>query len=107
MPGSLFPFQFTAPLRVAAATETGSAHFMNRALRVLLILLCFEMGALLLYLPWSVYWDQNYFLSHFPSLIPILLHPSFRGAVSGMGVLDIILAINLITHRRPLPAATQ
>jgi hypothetical protein len=80
---------------------------MNRALRVLLILLCFEMGALLLYLPWSVYWDQNYFLSHFPSLIPILLHPSFRGAVSGMGVLDIILAINLITHRRPLPAATQ
>jgi hypothetical protein len=79
---------------------------MNRVLRALLILLCFEMGALLLYLPWSVYWDQNYFLSHFPSLIPVFLHPSFRGAVSGIGVLDIILAINLITNRRPIPAST-
>ena len=79
---------------------------MNRVLRALLILLCFEMGALLLYLPCSVYWDQNYFLSHFPSLIPVFLHPSFRGAVSGIGVLDIILAINLITNRRPIPAST-
>ncbi|HME13127.1 MAG TPA: hypothetical protein VKF79_09720 [Candidatus Acidoferrum sp.] len=79
---------------------------MNRVLRVLLILLCFEMGALLLYLPWSVYWDQNYFLSHFPSLIPVLLHPSFRGAVSGIGVLDIILAVSLITQRHPQPAQT-
>lgn len=79
---------------------------MNRVLRVLLILLCFEMGALLLYLPWSVYWDQNYFLNHFPSLIPVLLHPSFRGAVSGIGVLDIILAVSLITQRRPQLAQT-
>lgn len=79
---------------------------MNRVLRALLVVLCFEMGALLLYLPWSVYWDQNYFLSHFPSLVPVLLHPSFRGAVSGLGVLDILLAFNLITDRRPLPSAT-
>jgi hypothetical protein len=73
---------------------------MNRVLRALLIVLCFEMGALLLYLPWSIYWDHNYFLSHFPSLIPVLLHPSFRGAVSGIGVLDIFLAINLISRRQ-------
>jgi hypothetical protein len=79
---------------------------MNRVLRALLVVLCFEMGALLLYLPWSVYWDQNYFLSHFPSLIPVLLHPSFRGAVSGLGVLDILLGFNLITDRRPLPSVT-
>jgi hypothetical protein len=79
---------------------------MNRVFRALLVVLCFEMGALLLYLPWSVYWDQNYFLSHFPSLIPVLLHPSFRGAVSGVGVLDILLAFNLITNRKPLPSAT-
>ena len=79
---------------------------MNRVLRVLLVVLCFEMGALLLYLPWSIFWDQNYFLSHFPTLIPVLLHPSFRGGVSGLGVLDILLAFNLITNRRPLPSAT-
>jgi hypothetical protein len=80
---------------------------MNRILHVLVILLCFEMGALLLYLPWSMYWDQNYFLSHFPSLIPVLLHPSFRGGVSGLGVLDILLAINLMTHRRPVASSVS
>jgi len=67
-----------------------------------LVVLCFEMGALLLYLPWSVYWDQNYFLHHIPVLVPVLLHPSFRGAVSGLGVLDILLAINLISQRQSL-----
>jgi hypothetical protein len=79
---------------------------MNRVFRALLVVLCFEMGALLLYLPWSIFWDQNYFLSHFPTLIPVLLHPSFRGGVSGLGVLDILLAFNLITNRKPLPSAT-
>jgi hypothetical protein len=57
------------------------------------------MGALLLYLPWTSFWEQNYFLSHFPVLIPVLLHPSFRGAVSGLGVVDIILAIGMIGSR--------
>jgi hypothetical protein len=72
---------------------------MNRVLRALLVVLCFEMGALLLYLPWTAFWEQNYFLSHFPSLMPVLLHPSFRGAISGLGVVDIILAIGMIGSR--------
>jgi hypothetical protein len=72
---------------------------MNRILRALLVVLCFEMGALLLYLPWTSFWEQNYFLSHFPVLMPVLLHPSFRGAVSGLGVVDIILAISMIGSR--------
>jgi hypothetical protein len=81
---------------------------MNRIWRALLVVLCFEMGALLLYLPWTAYWEQNYFLSHFPSLLPILLHPSFRGVVSGIGVLDIILAFSLIGSRSsPTRVSTQ
>src|SRR5260370_35495365 len=79
---------------------------MNRIYRALLVVVAFEMGALLLYLPWSGYWEQNFFLSHYPSLIPIVLHPSFRGAVSGVGVLDILLAIGWIgsgTGPQPVP----
>jgi len=72
---------------------------MNRAFRALLVVICFEMGALLLYLPWSAFWEQNFFLSHFPSIIPVVLHPSFRGAVSGLGVLDILLALGFIGSR--------
>ena len=72
---------------------------MHRIFRALMVVLAFEMGALLLYLPWSGYWEQNYFLSHYPSLIRVVLHPSFRGAVSGIGVLDILLAISWIGSR--------
>jgi hypothetical protein len=72
---------------------------MNRVFRAMLVVLCFEMGALLLYLPWTAFWEQNYFLSHFPALMPIALHPSFRGIVSGIGVLDILLAFGLIGSR--------
>src|SRR6266436_6135915 len=72
---------------------------MNRVYRALLVVLAFEMGAMLLYLPWSGYWEQNFFLSYYPSLIPVVLPPSFRGAVSGLGVLDILLALGWIGSR--------
>jgi hypothetical protein len=69
---------------------------MNRILSAVLVVVCCMMGAILFYLPWTGIWEQNYFLTHFPSLMRILLHPSFRGAVSGLGILDIFLAIRMI-----------
>jgi hypothetical protein len=74
---------------------------MNRILSALLVVVCCIMGAILFYLPWTGIWEQNYFLSHFPSLMRILLHPSFRGAVSGLGILDIFLAIRMIGPDTP------
>src|SRR5215813_2333517 len=77
---------------------------MNKALRVILIVLCLEMGAFLLYLPWSSFWEQNYFLHHLPSSLRVfLLHSSFRGIVSGLGVLDILVAISLIQSKAGSP----
>jgi len=76
---------------------------MNKVLRAITIVLCFELGALLLYLPWSAFWEQNYFLVHFPSLMPFALHPSVRGLVSGLGVLDIFVAIGLLQSRGEAP----
>jgi hypothetical protein len=69
---------------------------MNRMLSAVLVVVLCIMGAILFYLPWTSFWEKNYFLSHFPSLMRILLHPAFRGAVSGLGVLDIFLAVNMI-----------
>ena len=72
---------------------------MNRLLRALAVVLLFEMGALLLYLPWSTFWEQNYFFRHFPALVPFVLNPSVRGLISGLGVLDILLAFGLFSSR--------
>jgi hypothetical protein len=87
--------------------ETGSlrkgfpqAFFkMTRLLRVLIVLILFELGMLLIFLPWSSQWEHNYFLTRYPELIRILLHPSMRGLISGLGVLDIFVAVSLL--KRP------
>ena len=79
---------------------------MNKVLSALLVVVLCIMGAILFYLPWTALWEKNYFLNHFPSLLRIVLHPAFRGAVSGMGILDIFAAINMIgSEPGPAPAA--
>lgn len=77
---------------------------MTKTLRVILIVLCLEMGAFLLYLPWSDFWERNYFLAHLPQALRLfLLHASFRGIVSGLGVLDILVAISMIQSKAGSP----
>jgi hypothetical protein len=80
---------------------------MKRMFSALLVVILCIMGAILFYLPWTSVWEKNYFLSHFPSLMRVLLHPSFRGAVSGLGVLDIFLAINMIGPEPQASAASH
>ncbi|HEV2299233.1 MAG TPA: hypothetical protein VGR72_12030 [Candidatus Acidoferrales bacterium] len=73
---------------------------MNQILRVLLLLLWLELGLLLILLPWSPFWETNYILNKYPSLIHILLNSYLRGAISGLGVLDAVLAVDAFRRRR-------
>jgi len=82
----------------------GGTRVKNRFFRVVIVLVLFELGILLVFLPWSTqYWDHNFFLSRYPELIQLLLHPAVRGFISGLGILDIIVAINLL-RRAPAPS---
>ena len=67
---------------------------------MLLLLLWLEMGLLIILIPWSRFWETNYFLNHYPSLIPILLNPYVRGAISGLGVVDAVLAVDSFRSKR-------
>jgi hypothetical protein len=69
---------------------------MKSFLLVLLSLDIFLLGVLLILIPWMGYWDHNFFLDKYPGLIPYLLHPSVRGAVTGLGALDILLAGSML-----------
>jgi len=68
-------------------------------LNVLVSLDIFLLGIMLVLVPWLPYWDHNFFLDRFPGLIPILLHPSVRGAVTGLGALDMFLAAGRLRGR--------
>jgi len=72
---------------------------MKSFLHVLLCLDVFLLGVLLLLVPWLGYWQNNFFLVKYPGLIPILLHPALRGAVTGLGGLDILLAASMLRGR--------
>jgi hypothetical protein len=79
---------------------------MNRLQRVVLALLCFELGVILVLIPWASFWERNFFLDRYPQLIPVLLNSYLRGAISGLGLLDIWIAATLLRRRRPArPAA--
>jgi hypothetical protein len=68
---------------------------MHRLRQVLWLIIIFEVGVILVVLPWLRVWDSNYFLAHYPMLRPYFLHPSFRGAITGLGALDILLAADM------------
>ncbi|HXW54925.1 MAG TPA: hypothetical protein VEJ67_04190 [Candidatus Cybelea sp.] len=78
---------------------------MNRLLRVILLLIWIELGFVLILVPWSEAWEMNYFLFQYPALGFLLKNPFFRGAISGLGVMNVLLALE--TFRRRTPAARQ
>ena len=68
---------------------------MHRLRNVLWLLILFELGVVLIFLPWLQVWESNYFMGQYPALRPYLLHPSLRGVITGLGALDILLAIDM------------
>jgi hypothetical protein len=72
---------------------------MNRILRVLLLLVWLELGLTLILVPWSDVWQTNYFIIQFPELGTVLRSPYLRGAISGLGVMNVFLALETFRHK--------
>ena len=70
---------------------------MNRLLAVAFILFCFEIGLFLVFVPWSSLWEHNVLLLYLP-LRGLLLNNFVRGAVSGLGVVDLFLGLGGLTQ---------
>jgi len=62
------------------------------------LLLWLELGLVLILAPWSNMWDMNFFLYQYPFLGFLLKNPFFRGAISGLGFVNVMLALE--TFRR-------
>ncbi len=73
---------------------------MNRLLTVLYIVVCFEMGVLLFVFPWVSLWSKNYFVDHYHWVSSIARNYFVRGAISGIGLADIGLALHEVWRFR-------
>ena len=81
--------------------------------RLVVVAFFFEFGIALLVVPWSSFWDRNYFAAAVPLIHTIIKNNFVRGAVSGLGVINLasgcfelislLLARNTDTDPAPLP----
>jgi len=78
------------------AEQSKTSRFVRWHRRVLgfcLVIFALELGLFLLVLPWRPAWELNWIPAHFPDLDGIWQNGFFRGAVSGLGILNIYVAL--------------
>ena len=66
---------------------------------LLSILSSLLVGLVLLVAPWTAVWDSNWLLQPHPVVRELLLNPFTRGAVSGLGLINIVIALHDLRHR--------
>ena len=64
-----------------------------------------EVGLLLIILPWSAFWERNYFADAWPPIRLVMTNNFVRGAISGLGLVNLIagfadLALVFVTRDR-------
>ncbi len=64
---------------------------INKVLFIIYVIYCFEVGLFLVFFPWMELWDQNALLSYAPYLRDIVQSNYLRGAVTGLGLVNILL----------------
>jgi len=62
-------------------------------MRLVFIVFFLEAGFVLIVIPWLAFWDRNYFAELVPPLHAVLTNNFVRGAVSGFGVVNIVVGL--------------
>ncbi len=77
--------------------------------RLLFVAYFLEVGLVLIVVPWSAFWDRNYFVEAMPSLQELFRNNFVRGAVSGLGLLNVWAGLvdlaAIVSSRQPGPAS--
>ena len=89
------------PPAPAQAAPTPAPVWLQRMSLVVFVLFCFYIGGLLTVLPWSPgYWEQNGWLLAHPALNHVMQQGWVRGITSGLGLIDLWIAVSELLHYR-------
>ena len=75
------------------ATPLGISPGRNHVAIFLSVLSSLLVGAILVVAPWTTWWDSNYLLHPHPVIRSLVLSAFTRGTVSGLGLVNILLAL--------------
>jgi len=78
---------------------------MSRIAQIFVLLLWLVLGLALILVPWSDIWETNYFLYQYPALGLFLKNPFLRGAISGLGFMNVLLSLEGFRHRSAATAS--
>ena len=88
------------PAPAPVAVQTPVFHWYHKMWAVLLVTFCLEIGFFLVIFPWTSYWETNYFSQLVPGWHVYWYNNYFRGAVSGLGALNLYVAFTEIFRLR-------
>ena len=88
---------------------TRSGDWPRKLWSILFIIFCAEIGVFLLIYPWTDLWSDNFFFSLAPQWTPLWSSGYFRGLLSGLGALNVYIAVSEIVRLRrfAVPAVTH
>lgn len=78
--------------------EPGPLKWRRRIWTICFAIFCVEIGAFLAVFPWLDSWHLNHFPTMFPWLLDLWEDPYLRGAVSGLGLVNLFIAAAQVDH---------
>jgi hypothetical protein len=84
----------------ALVQHARSATWLNRAEFFLRVMVRLYIGLILVFLPWTHFWTYNRFFLYYGTLAHITQNGALRGIVSGLGLLNLWIAITEAIHYR-------
>lgn len=103
------PDQNPHPAERSRPTES-PYRWYHKVSSLLFAIFCFELGVFLIVSPWTDIWDRNLLASLNPATVEsatllerwraLWLNPYFRGAVSGIGLLNIVISLGEVYRLR-------
>ena len=83
----------SSPVASPPAKPTRFMRWHRRILGFCLAIFAFELGLFLLIFPWLRPWSLNWVPVHSPHLAELWMSRYFRGALSGLGLLNIYIGL--------------
>ena len=106
----MMPIRFSRPDNALPAAEGPAPEpvtpvpsvyrWYHKMSAVLVVTFCVEIGLFLLIFPWTDYWETNYFGQLAPKLHIYWYHGYVRGAVSGLGAVNLYIALMEVLRLR-------
>lgn len=90
-----------------SSSETPRYKWYHKLAGLFAVIFCFELGVFLLVFPWASDWDLSYFSSLPLWASGVWASPYFRGAISGLGVLNIYVSFVEVFRLRRFSASSS